>query len=187
MKTRKQISVLFFWLITGYLLLPQTESLAQVIKMSPKDLTKASSAVLYGRCSKIKCEWNERKDIIYTYVTIAPEEYIKGNPGSESVIAVPGGRVGNILYEVSEMPVFTEGEEVVVFISKGKTGRNLVTGGFQGKMRIEKDAKTGKRMVQGYYPEGKVDGETKGAGQSGKPEKVALEDFVSELKGYVNN
>ena len=187
MKTLKQFSIIFFWLITGYLLLPRAECIAQVIEMSAKDLTKASSAVLYGRCSKIKCEWNEKKDIIYTYVTIAPEEYIKGNLGSESVIAVPGGRVGNIIYEVSEMPFFTEGEEVVVFVSKGKTGKNLVTGGFQGKMRIEKDEKTGKRTVQGYYPEGKAAGETKGAGQSKKPEKVALEDFVSELKGYVNN
>ena len=187
MKTLKKISIISFWLITSHLLLPQTECRAQVIKMSAKDLTKASSAVLYGKCSNIKCEWNEKKDIIYTYVTIAPEGYIKGNLGSESVITIPGGRVGNIIYEVSEMPFFTEGEEVVVFVSKGKTGRNLVTGGFQGKMRIEKDAKTGKRMVQGYYPEGKADAETKGAGQSGKSEKVSLEDFISELRGYLNN
>lgn len=187
MKTLKQISIIFFWLITGCLLLPRAECFAQVIKMSAKDLTKESSTVLYGKCSKIKCEWNEKKDKIYTFVTIVPEGYIKGNLGSETVIAVPGGRVGNILYEVSEMPFFTEGEEVVVFLNKGKTGRNLVTGGFQGKMRIEKDEKTGKRMVRGHYPEGKADGEASGAGQSGKPEKVSLEDFVSELKGYVNN
>ena len=27
-------------------------------------------------------------------------------------------------------------------------GKNLVTGGYQGKMKIEKDSKTGKKMVE---------------------------------------
>jgi hypothetical protein len=113
--------------------------------MSDQDLTNESTAVLYGKCSKIRSEWNENKSIIYTYITIIPEEYIKGNLGPEAVIAVPGGRVDDIIYEVSEMPVFTEGEEAVVFIWTNPAGKNLVTGGFQGKMKIEKDSKTGKR------------------------------------------
>ena len=186
MKTLKKNLNLIFWLIMSFLLFLHPECKAQVIKMTAKDLTKESSTVLYGKCSKIKCEWNEKKDKIYTFVTIVPEEYIKGNLGSEAVIAVPGGRVGNIIYEVSEMPVFTMNEEVIAFVSKSPSGKNLVTGGFQGKMRIEKDAKTGKRVVQGYYPEDK-DADAKGIDESGKPEKVSLDDFVSELKGYVNN
>ena len=126
-----------------------TESNAQVKEMSAKDLTKQSTAVFYGKCSKIESEWNENKSIIYTYVTVVPEEYIKGNLGSEVVIAVPGGQVGDIIYEVSDMPVFIEGEEVVAFVWTNPAGKNLITGGYQGKMKIEKDNKTGKRMVFG--------------------------------------
>jgi hypothetical protein len=124
-------------------------------------------------------------------VTVSPEEYIKGNLGSEAVIAVPGGQVDNIIYEVSEMPVFTEGEEVMLFIWKNPSGKNLVTGGYLGKMKIEKDAKTGKRMVHGYDIEEEVESEEapeiERPDKQAKPEKVKLEDFVTRLKGYSKN
>ena len=188
MKTLKKISNLYCWLLICCLFLSASESKAQVKKMSAKDLTEVSTAVLYGKCSKLKSEWNENKSIIYTYVTIVPEEYIKGNLGSEAIIAVPGGRVGDIIYEVSEMPVFVEGEEVVAFIWTNPAGKNLVTGGHQGKMKIEKESKTGKRMVYG-------DGMTEDTGtqaevppgQARKAEKMQLEDFVVKLKGYMKN
>ena len=149
--------------------------------MSAQDLTKESTAVLYGKCSKVKCEWNDKKNIIFTYVTVIPEEYIKGNLGSEAVITIPGGQVGDILYEVSDMPFFIEGEEVVAFIWTNPAGKNLVTGGYQGKMKIEKDSKTGKRMVLNGGAEIQAPGQIK------KAEKVQLEEFVTKLKGYMKN
>jgi hypothetical protein len=159
--------------------------------MSAKELTEESTAVFYGKCTNKRCEWNENRSIIYTYVTVSPEEYIKGNLGSEAVIAVPGGQVDNIIYEVSEMPVFTEGEEVMLFIWKNPSGKNLVTGGYLGKMKIEKDAKTGKRMVHGYDIEEEVESEEapeiERPDKQAKPEKVKLEDFVTRLKGYSKN
>ena len=75
---------------------------------------------------------------------MSPEEYLKGDLGSGAIIAIPGGRVDNVIYEVSETPVFIEGEEVVAFIWTNPAGKNLITGGYQGKMKIEKDSKTGK-------------------------------------------
>ena len=117
------------WLIIGLLFIHSTDSIAQLKKMSEKDLTDESTAVLYGKCTKKSCDWDENHRIIFTYVTIAPEEYIKGNLGAEAVIAVPGGQVGDIIYEVSEMPAFIEGEDVVAFVWKNPKGKNLVTGG----------------------------------------------------------
>jgi len=174
MKEMVNSSNLTSWLLLCFLFSPLAESIAQVKDMSTKDLTEKSSAVLYGRCSKVKCEWSENKSIIYTYVTVVPEGYIKGNLGSEAVIAVPGGRVEDIIYEVSEMPVFTEGEEVVAFIWTNPAGKHLVTGGYNGKMKIEKDIKTGKRVVKGKHEDSDNDGET-------------LESFVTKVKGYVRH
>jgi len=179
MKDLKKIINLTIWVIISFLLLSQAESEAQVIKMSAKDLTERSTAVLYGKCSKVKSEWNDKKDIILTQVTVVPEEYIKGNMGSEAVITVPGGRVGDILYEVSEMPFFVEGEEVVVFIRTNNAGKNLITGGYQGKMKIEIDKKTGQRMVHDTGTEIQTPGQIR------KAEK--LEDFVVKLKGWAKN
>ncbi len=174
MKNLKRIYIVGFLLVFFSFILPETESSAQVKKMSADDLTNASTAVLYGKCTKLKSEWNQDKSIIYTYVTIAPEEYLKGNLGAEAVIAVPGGQVGNIIYEVSEMPVFTEGEEVFAFVRTNPAGKNLITGGFQGKMKIEKDKKTGKKIVKAEGSDSDAEGE-------------ALESFVIKVKGYMKH
>ncbi len=123
MKTLKKNSCLSFWFMFSFLVYSGMECYGQHKIMSSKDLTVESTAVLYGRCSKVKCEWNETKDIIFTYVTVVPEEYIKGNLGSQAILTVPGGRVGDIIYEVSEMPVFTEGEEVVAFVWTNPSGQ----------------------------------------------------------------
>lgn len=179
MKNLKNLINLTLLVIFSFLLLLSAESKAQVIKMSDKDLTERSTTVLYGKCSKVKSEWNDKKDLIFTQVTVVPEEYIKGNLGSEAVITIPGGQVDDILYEVSEMPVFIEGEEVIAFISTNPAGKNLITGGYQGKMKIEKDKTTGQRMVQDSGAEILAPGQVK------KP--VKLEDFVVKLKGWAMN
>ncbi len=174
MKNLKSIFIMGFLPLLFFFFLPETEGSAQVKKMSANDLTDASTAVLYGKCTKLKSEWNQDKSIIYTYVTIAPEEYIKGNLGAQAVIAVPGGQVGNIIYEVSEMPVFIEGEEVVAFVRTNPAGKNLVTGGYQGKMKIEKDKKTGKKIVKTEGSDSEAEGE-------------ALDSFVTKVKGYMKH
>ena len=178
MKDLKKFINLTFWVIICFLLLTQKESNAQVIKMTAKDLTERSTAVLYGKCSKVKSEWNANKDLIFTYVTVVPEEYVKGNLGSEAVITIPGGQVDDIRYEVSEMPLFVEGEEIVAFIWTNPAGKHLITGGYQGKMKIEKDSKTGERMVQEAGAEVQAPGQVK---------KMQLEDFVVKLKGWAKN
>ncbi len=192
MKDLKQLLNLTCWVIICFLILSESDGKAQVKKMSAKDMTETSTAVLYGKCKKIKCEWNENRSAIYTYVTIVPEGYIKGNLGSEVVVAVPGGRVDDILVEVAEAPIFIEDEEVVAFICKSPKGRNLIIGGFQGKMKIEKDPITGKRYVIEQDFDEELVGEelvavTQDSEKAKKHERVALEDYVAKLKGYAKN
>jgi hypothetical protein len=187
MKKLKKIFRLTFSLSLCFLVISRTDCTAQVKEMSAKELTTESTAVFYGKCSKIESKWNDKKSIIFTYVTVVPEAYIKGNLGTEAVITVPGGQVGDILYEVSEMPGFVQGEDVMAFVWKNPSGKNLVTGGYQGKMKIEKDAKTGKRMVKTGGIAVEPDPLTQPNGKTTKPEKVQLEDFVTKLKGYQKN
>jgi hypothetical protein len=157
-----------------FLSAPLVEIKGQLKKMSDQDLTAESTAVFHGKCSQVKSDWNENRDMILTSVTLLPEEYMKGNLGGEVVVMVPGGRVGDIVYEVSEMPVFTEGEEVVAFVWRNPSGKNLITGGSQGRLKIRKDDLTGKKIVI----------------KKEKDEKDAdepLESFVAKVKGYAKN
>jgi hypothetical protein len=187
MKNLKNLISLSRWLIVCLLCFSAIEGNAQVIKMSAKDLTKNSTSVLYGKCSKVKSEWNDNKSMILTYVTVIPEEYIKGDLGPEAIITVPGGKVDNIIYEVSEMAFFNEGEDVVAFVWTDKKGRNLILGGDQGKIKIEKDSKTGKRSIVVEDPDDETEQNEQAPGQAKKAARMQLEDFVVKLKGYAKN
>ncbi len=187
MKDLKKIIRLTFYLSICFLFISISESNAQVKEMSAQDLTTASTAVFYGKCSKKSCNWDENHRIIYTYVTVAPEEYLKGNLGSSPIITIPGGQVGDIIYEVSDMPVFTEGEEVMAFVRTNPAGKNLVTGAYQGKMKIDTDKKTGKKMIIGTGLGTETDVQKPGISTTRKPERQKLEDFIAKVKAYVKN
>jgi hypothetical protein len=124
-------------------------SLAQARTASLKEMTETSHAIFTGTCVKKVSAWNEKRTKIFTQVSIRTGDLIKGNPGTEVLVTVPGGRVGNATYEVSDMPVFTEGEEVLLFLWKHPSGMNLVTGALQGKLTVVQDRATGKKVVQG--------------------------------------
>ncbi len=186
MKTHVRTICIAFMLLAGVLILIPKECNAQLKKMTTEDLTNESTAILYGKCSKIESKWNEGKDIIFTTVTVLPDEYIKGDLGSEALITIPGGQVDDIIYEVSEMPVFIEGEDVFAFVWKHPSGKNLITGGKQGKMKIKKD-KDGKKVVKGVAN----GNEQKSAKKEAKveeilpPQEMLLEDFTEVVKGYL--
>jgi hypothetical protein len=187
MKTKQSALRLGVAIASVFVLLLSPECNAQKKKMSTRDMTEVSTTILYGKCTKVKSEWTKEKDLIFTTITIVPEEYLKGNLGAEAMITIPGGHVDDIIYEVSEMPVFEEGEEVFTFIWKHPSGLNLVTAGDQGKLKIEKDKKTGKRMVKTAEFEMVESPLKKSAtlAPTHKPEKVLLEDFARKVKGYV--
>jgi hypothetical protein len=186
MKTLNRIPSVMVGCLLCFSLLWPKDCDAQIKEMSTEELTAISTAILYGKCDEIRCEWSADQEIILTHVTIIPEEYVKGNLGSEAILTIPGGRVGNIVYEVSEMPVFVVGEEVFTFAWKHPSGKYLVTGGQQGKLKIKKDKSTGKRTVQVMALWESDDPLVKGKDVK-KPQKdiqVPLDEFVMKVKGF---
>lgn len=202
MKTQSRVceySLLLF--LAAGLFFPATCA-AQVKKMTAKELTTESTSILYGKCKRMESAWTEDKSMIITEVIVVPEYYLKGNLGSEVIITVPGGQVGDIIYEVSEMPTFQKGEEVFAFIWQHPSGMNLITGGFQGKLKIKVDNKTGKKTIQGKqfgkYAAKELspkplstEKETTMAAKvptlpQVKSKRISLDDFTKEVEGYLN-
>ena len=189
METTKRIFVLRNLIMMCFMvMLFSSEAFCQVRKMSTKELTQESTAILVGKCIKKESFWNEKRDKIFTQVKIRSDEYIKGNIGSTAVITIPGGRVGNIIYDVSEMPIFSEGEGVFAFVWQHPSGKNLVTGAVQGKLTVIEDKKTGKKKLRGgplKYEEGKkLDIRT--TKPTSATAKVFLKDFTKEVKSYIS-
>jgi hypothetical protein len=146
--------------------------------MSTKELTKQSTAIVIGKCAEKKSFWNENRDKIFTRIKITVEETIKGETAGEAEVLIPGGRVGNIIYEVSDMPIFAEGEESVVFLWKHPSGDNLVTGALHGKLKVYTDKISGKRTVKSEKDHEKPD-------QKDKPELYLLDNYVQEIRSYI--
>ena len=85
------------------------------------------------------------------------------------------------------MPIFQEGEEVLVFLWKHPSGKNLVTGALQGKISLVKDKRTGKKIVYTIPTEGeqKTSLRKRRVEKTPATKRVFLEDFIKELKSYV--
>lgn len=201
MKARIRLIGLTLLPLTAMLLLFNAECNAQVQKMTAQELTLESTSILYGKCINTESAWTPDGEMIFTTVTVVPEYYLKGNMGSEVTITIPGGQVGDIIYEVSEMPAFRKGEEVFAFIWKHPSGLNLVTGGYQGKLQIGVDSQTGKRTLAGRHMGKAAPAKSiqepaptnleptkalqKATLSKTKSERISLDDFTKEVEGYL--
>lgn len=138
----------FLVILVFTLALTGTRSTAQVYEASIEELAQTSTSVVVGKAIDVRSFWNDDRTAIMTEVKLQVDERVGGDSASETIITIPGGRVGNSLYEVSDMPTFIEGEEVVVFLWQDPSGRNLVTGGAQGRIGITLDEKLGRRVLK---------------------------------------
>jgi hypothetical protein len=165
-------------------------SIAQARKATLKELTETSTAIITGKCEKKESYWNETRTKIFTKVTIRTGEAIKGNAAALTVVTVPGGQVGTTLYDVSDMPSFKVGEEVLVFLWNHPSGQTLVTGALQGKHTIVEEKSTGKKVVQGTKFLIEEDQQQKTIGlqktsEKGAEQKAYLDDVKQSIRKYV--
>lgn len=171
------------------LFIAQTAS-AQVHTVSLEELSKSSTSIVVGTTQEMRSFWNDSRSQILTEVTIRVSESVKGQAPTETVVTVPGGQVGNTLYEVSDMPVFVDEEEVLVFLWEHPTGRNLVNGGPQGKIEIVADRVTGQKRLRGLPRAVDAGGLSKAgslfstASASGD---VPLENALTRIKAFLGD
>ena len=162
-----------------------------VVAMTLEDLTRQADIVVLGKCETIYSEWGpERKDI-FTYISILPDQCIKGKEcTSQLLIRQLGGRVGNIGLTVPGTPTFHPDEIVVVFLQMTSSSYYSVIGLSQGKFSVFVNAKDGKSYVkrdlsniellrkrdEHFYIE-KANAES---------EQVTLKHFIEKIKPYLD-
>ena len=106
-----------------------------VERMNLKQLTDKAEKIVLGTVNDVNSRWETEagRNLIFTYVTIGIETYVKGRGPDTITIKIPGGKVGNITQEVSDTPRFELNEKVLLFLQEG--GLQIV-GGHQGKFAI---------------------------------------------------
>lgn len=111
------------------------------------ELVSRSSIVAVGKVTALKSAWSADRTRIVTNVTVAVDQYLKGEGTSTVMITVPGGEVDGIGELYSHTARFSNDEEVVIFAERDRQGQLRVVGGDQGKATVRKDETTGRRFV----------------------------------------
>jgi len=122
---------------------------AQQQRTSLQMLASTSEAVVVARAVETESFWNDDQTAILTRVVLEVEDQLDGQAAARTEVIIPGGRIGNTIHEVSDMPHFEVNEEAVVFVERHRSGIFVVSGGLHGKLPVTRDAETGVRMVGG--------------------------------------
>ena len=124
-------------------------AIAQTREMRLDDLAKKAEAIVVGKVSSVRSEWNKERTRIYTKVTLDVGEYVKGDkPTSTLVITQLGGEVDGVGEFYTHTPRFSKEEEVLLFVKKDKRDNFIIEGGEQGKFKVTRDDMTGEKMIQ---------------------------------------
>jgi hypothetical protein len=147
---RRQMHVIYCVLVAFLLLFMITyeDTVAQTRRLPLEELSKKSELIVTGKVIDQIAEWNEEKTRIYTRVTIAVDEYHKGER-SENTVTVThlGGEIGDVGELYTGTARFEKDEEVFLFLKKDRRGNYRVTGSNLGKYKIRQDPRTGQKVI----------------------------------------
>lgn len=105
---------------------------AIMIHMSATDLTARADMIVSGTVTKLSSRWDDAHALIYTDVTIAPSGFEKGATDRPIIVRVPGGEVDDIGLAVEDMPIFTTGEQVRLYLTRATDAAAFeLVGGYQ--------------------------------------------------------
>lgn len=106
--------------------------------MGLERMAELATSVVVGTIEAAEGEWNYDRTRIHTRFTLAVERVLAGRASDKAHFRVLGGTVGDTTVMVSEMPRFSLGERVVVFL-RGSGGRlPSVVGGPEGKIALDR-------------------------------------------------
>lgn len=124
---------------------------SQIIPRTLPELAAGAELIFVGRCEAVTPRWNDDRSLILTSSRFRVLRALKGNPGTTITLDELGGTVGGIGMEVSGVPRFRVGEEVLLFVHRTELGRWQTYGAVQGKFSLERDAQGRPWVRSNFY------------------------------------
>jgi len=136
------------FLAAGFLLLvPAWLSATVIIPIEFRELVTTTPVIVHGRVTDVRAAFVDGRRSVETFVTVAADEYLKGDLGEHVTFKVPGGEIGRYRTIFVGAPGFTAGDEVVLFLRTPGGALPFIVGLNQGAYRVVADRQTGRRMV----------------------------------------
>ena len=110
-------------------------------------LVAKANAIAHGRVVETRTMDTDDRSKIQTVVRLEVATYLKGDLGPEIAFVVPGGTLGRYRAVVVGEPEFSEGEEVVLFLTARAPAIPRLVGSGQGVFRVSVDSRSGARTI----------------------------------------
>jgi hypothetical protein len=125
---------------------------------SLRQLARAADVIVAGEVVLTQSDWNAARTTIWTRIDLRIEEVLKGPVKGEGLsFSQLGGQVGGIAASVGGTPSFTQGERVLLFLSRRQDMSLGISGIFHGKFTIEpSEASDDKPVVRREPDSGRV-------------------------------
>lgn len=108
---------LVFVLAFSFLLLLAISNAAGImVPITDEELTQTADRIVLGTVTSVTSDWTPGMDFIWTTVTVATEQNVKGTGPDPVTVKVMGGTADGVTLEVEEAPHFEAGQRVVVFL-----------------------------------------------------------------------
>ena len=118
-----------------------------ILPIEFRELVTTSPVIVHGRVTDVRSAFVDERRSVETFVTVAVDEYLKGQLGESVIVRVPGGESGRYRTVFVGAPRFERGDEVVLFLKTGVSRVPVIAGLNQGAFRVLPDPGTGRRMV----------------------------------------
>jgi hypothetical protein len=168
-------------LLMGLLLSPGAQALLQF--QTTEQLVAGATDVVSGTITSAQPRWEGGTSYIYTDVVVQIEDKAKGSLNKQSTVTFSqiGGRVGGLDTQVSELPSFNAGEDVVLYLQYVEGEGYLVYNGLGGKQLVSLDAASQTKFVTTPPDIKAKKAKTLAPGET-VPEKMEVSEFMSELR-----
>jgi len=117
-----------------------------ILPIEFRELVTTSQVIVHGRVTDIRSAYVDGRTSIQTFVTIAADDYLKGDLGEYVTFFVPGGQIGPYRTVFVGAPEFREGDALVLFLKSSGSPVPYIVGLSQGAYRVVVDQR-GRHMV----------------------------------------
>ena len=107
------------------------------------DRAKKASRIVVAKVVKVESSFgtSEHGDqLIFSHVTVAVEETLKGPHADNMAVTLEGGTVGDVTLRVSDMPVLKQGERAVMFLDE-RFSEHVPTDRGNGVLKLDRGNK----------------------------------------------
>jgi hypothetical protein len=119
-----------------------------VVPLPDDEIAAQADAIVVGQVSKIASHWDPQQARIFTTITIAVQDVLKGEVTTPDVTLTQlGGTVRGVHAWVHGNPEFRRREKVLVFLSEATDGTLRVTQLYQGKFSVAVDPYSGDELA----------------------------------------